>query len=80
MHDFVLDISSGCTVYAEDFLKHKILSLRILLYWTLHVTVPLASAGNYNPDQLLHTKCNYPYHGPTTNHATLRSGRQFKHI
>jgi len=26
------------------------------------------------------TKCNYPYHRPATNHATLRPGRQFKHI
>jgi len=29
MHDFVLDISSVCTVSAEDFLNHRLLSLSI---------------------------------------------------
>jgi len=76
----ILCWTSGCNASAEDFLKHRILSLRILLYWRLHVTVPLASAGNYNSDQPSHTKCNYPYQVPATNHATLRPGRQFKHI
>jgi hypothetical protein len=48
MHDSVLDIASCFTVSSEDFLKHRMLSLKILLHWTSHVTVPLASAGNYN--------------------------------